>query len=147
MKIDGIKPAGDGGEISKKKTEKTSEKSFDSFLKESVSALPRKDVTNASAPASAMRKVAVEPTGKAINAKAITQVEAVLDDLDFYRNVLGSSDVPLSRLVPMAETLAEKKDALVAILPHVEEPEVRDLITRTAALVVDENSRLHSSLY
>lgn len=144
MKIDGINPAGDGGEISKKKTEKTAEKSFESFLKESVSATDRKNVTHAPVAPSAMRAMPSEPTTRAVNAQAIRQVEAVLDDLDFYRNVLANSDVPLSRLLPMAETLTEKKDELVAILPHVEEPELRGLITKTATLIINENSRLHS---
>ncbi len=109
MKIDGINPAGGGGEVPKKRTEKAGEKSFDSFLKESVSATSGKSDTNAPTAPVGVRPTTLEPTGKAVTAQAIKRVEAVLDDLDFYRNVLANSDVPLSRLLPMADTLTEKR--------------------------------------
>lgn len=147
MKINGIKPAGDGGEISRNKTGKTSEKSFESFLKESTGEEPRKSLVNAPTAPSAIRIPPSKLTGRAVSAQAIKQVEAVLDDLDFYRNVMANSDVPLARLIPMATTLAEQKDQLVAMLPHVEESTVRGLIIQAAALIIDENSRLRSPLY
>ncbi|GMT42587.1 MAG: hypothetical protein IEMM0002_0998 [bacterium] len=142
MKIDGMRPPEGGGEIPKKKAEKTSGKPFESFLKESASA-PKEKSGAAPLPPPAAHTPVSAPAGQAVQTQAVKQVESLLADLEFYRNILGKSDVPLPRLEPMAETLMKKKDSLTVMLPHVDDPELKDLITQTAALVINENNRLH----
>ena len=70
-------------------------------------------------------------------------METALSDLEFYVNTLANNDVPLARLTPMSDALMKRKDELVSMLPYIDDTEMRDLITQTATLIINENSRLN----
>jgi len=144
MKIDVTSKVGGSGELPQKKTEKTGSTQFDSVLKE---AMAEKGV-KADAPLATPRIPSVTATPKAsnsINLLAVGQLESLLDDLTIYKNSLENQDVPVGRIKPMVDSLKERKNDLVSLLKVVDDPELKMLVSQAAALVVDENSRFHSS--
>lgn len=142
MKIKGPGPTGNGLQPPNKKGPKTTGKSFDSVLKES-SAKPAQKSATVSGPHPVAPAQQVGGVGKPLRAKAVRQVETALNDLEFYINTLANNDVPLARLAPMSDALMNRKDELVSMLPHIDDAEIRELITQTATLIINENSRLH----
>ncbi|MEE8484159.1 MAG: hypothetical protein V3S46_06130 [Nitrospinota bacterium] len=145
MKIDGISPTGKGGDASAKKTEKAAGKPFDSYLKESMGAGKAASAGAPGMPHPVAPVPGIEQTSGAIKTQAARLMENALDDLEFYRNTLSNAEVPVARLLPMTEELMRKKDSLVSILGHVDDPELHNLISQTAALIINENSRYHST--
>ncbi len=145
MKIDGISPTGKGGDASAKKTEKAEGKAFDAYLKESMGAGKTASAGAPGMPHPVTPVTGIEQASGALKTQAVRQVESALYDLEFYRNTLSNTDVPAARLLPMAEELMRKKDSLVSMLGHVDDPELHNLITQTAALIINENSRYHSA--
>lgn len=143
MKIDGVGPAGKGAGEPKKVNPDPKGSAFETVLKETMAHKSVK-VAPVSGPVSVMPLQSAMPVGSSMQSEALSQLEALLGDIDLYRNTLANSDVPLSRLEPMTDSLMGKKDNLVSLLAHVDDPEIRDLITQTAALVINENSRFHS---
>ncbi len=142
MKIKGPGPTGNGIQPPDKKGPKTTGKTFDSVLKETVSIPPQKSSTVSTPhPVAPVRQTG--EVGKPLHAKAVRQVETALSDLEFYVNTLANNDVPLARLAPMSDALMNRKDELVSMLPYIDDTEMRDLITQTATLIINENSRLH----
>lgn len=145
MKIEGLPPPGKGDETPRGKAEKTEGKPFDSFLKESIGAgkTVKKEAqfsVHSIPPVHNPEK----PAGN-VKSNAIKELETVLSDLEMYRNTLADEEVPLARLSEMSDTLVMKKDALVAMMPHVDDPDIKNLIAHTAALILNENSRYHAS--
>ena len=144
MKIQGPGGPGKPAQPTGKKSPKSDDKKFDSVLK-SVSSAPSQKSGGVSAPPPLTQTHPAGEVGKPIRAKAIRQVENALSDLEFYINTLENNDVPLSRLAPMSDALMERKDQLVSMLPHLDDPEMSEIITQTAALIINENSRYYSS--
>lgn len=145
MKIDGISPTGKGGDASAKKTEKAADKPFDAYLKESMGAGKTASSGAPGMPHPVTTVTGVEQASGALKTQAVRHMENALDDLEFYRNTLSNTDVPAARLLPMTEELMRKKDSLVSMLGHVDDPELHNLISQTAALIINENSRYHST--
>lgn len=125
-----------------KKGTKTTGKSFGSLLKETASKPAQKSST-VSGPRPVAPAMQTGEVGKPLRAKAVRQMETALNDLEFYINTLANNDVPLARLTPMSDALMARKDELVSMLPHIDDTEMRELITQTATLIINENSRLH----
>ncbi len=142
MKIKGVGPTGGGIQPPNKKGPKTTDKSFASVLKE-TSTKPAQKSSTVSTPHPVTPAQQTGDVGKPLRAKAIRQVETALSDLEFYINTLSNNDVPLARLTPMSDALMERKDDLVSMLPHIDDAEMREIITQTATLIINENSRLH----
>ena len=144
MKIQGPGGPGKPERPAGRKGPKTGDKKFDSVLK-SASAGPPQKSGAVSAPPPVTQAHPAGEVGKPIRAKAILQVENAFSDLEFYVNTLANNDVPLSRLAPMSDALMERKNELVSMLPHIDDPEMSEIITQTAALIINENSRYYSS--
>ena len=144
MKIQGPGGPGKPAQPAGKKGPKSDDKKFDSVLKSVSSKPPQKSGAISSPPPLTQAHPAGE-VGKPIIAKAVRQVETAFSDLEFYVNTLANNDVPLSRLAPMSDALMERKNELVSMLPHIDDPEMSDIITQTAALIINENSRYYSS--
>ena len=145
MKIDGLTPAGKGGETPQK-TEKVTGPSFDSILKGAMAA-PESGKTASTQAAGPVMPTHFVPfkSSNPLSTEAVNQLDGVLGDLQLYLNSLSNADVPVSRLAPMVDALMEKKDKLVTLLSHVNDPALQDLITQTASLILTENTRLNSS--
>jgi len=145
MKIDGTRPPGSSGDIPRKKSAKTpgGGESFKSVLNE-VSRGQTEKPGAVQPPPPVVPPRSVGRVGGAVETRAVERLDTALADLELYRNALANADIPKSRLSDMADLLAERKDELVSLLPHVSDPEVRDLITGTAALIIDENTRYHA---
>ncbi|MBI5178561.1 MAG: hypothetical protein HZA04_04820 [Nitrospinae bacterium] len=145
MKIDGLTPAEKGGETPKK-TDKVTGPSFDSILKETMTSAPA-GKTQAAQMAAPLMPTHFAPF-KSTNpfaAEAVNQLDGVLGDLQIYLNSLANPDVPTSRLAPMVDGLMEKKDKLVSLLSHLNDPALQDLVTQTASLILSENTRIHTA--
>jgi hypothetical protein len=143
MKIEGPRPTGNGAPAPDKKSPKTKGGSFDSVLK-GASKIKTPKSGSVPPPPSVIPAQPAGMVGNALRATAVKKIESALNDLEFYVNTLANNDVPLSRLTPMSEALMERKDELVAMLPHMDDPEMKELITQTAALILNENSRYHA---
>ncbi len=146
MKIDGLTPAGKSGETPKK-TETVTGPSFGSFLQ---NAIESGKAEKAQAP---QMPVPVMPLSQMMNVKAgnpfvkeaVSQLESVLGDLEMYQNSLDNPDLPPGRLGPLADSLMAKKDLLVGMMPHLDDPKLKELITQTASLILSENTRSHTA--
>lgn len=145
MKIDGINPTGKPGQ-EPKKTDKASGDAFDSFLKNAMNAGQTAQTKTATGPAPVMHPQLV--MGQAQNpfqTEAVRQLDSTLGDLELYQNTLANADVPAKRLAPMADQLMQKKDSLVALMGKTDDPRLKDIISQTAAVILNENSRLYAN--
>ena len=143
MKIDGTGLIGGSGEVPGKKNEKVSGASFGSVLDNAIG----KDSSTVSNTAGAMPVSTVRPVtnvGGPFKAMAVEKIDVMLDDMEIYKNSLSNSEVPAGHLRPMADELKQKKEELVSLLKVVDDPQLRDIMIATAALVTDEDSRYHS---
>lgn len=145
MKIDGINPAGKPGQ-EPKKTDKVSGEAFDSYLKTAMNTGQTAQAKPVTGPAPVMHpQLAMGQTQNPFQAEAVRQLDAALGDLELYRNTLGNPDVPAKRLGPLADQLMRKKDSLVALMGKTDDPKLKELLSQTAAVILNENSRLYSN--
>ncbi len=145
MKIDGINPTGKPGQ-EPKKTDKVSGDAFASFLKDAMNTGQATQSKPATGPAPVMYPQPV--MGQAQNpfqAEALRQLDGTLSDLELYQNTLANVDVPSKRLAPLADSLMQKKDSLVALMGKTGDPKLKEMISQTAAVILNENSRLYSN--
>jgi hypothetical protein len=146
MKINGLTPAGQGGEISKKQ-EQVIGPSFGSVLNGAMNG-GAGNVTSTPAPFPAMPispLKGINPSQQA-NKLATTMLENTLNDLQIYQNALSNQDIPASRLQPMAQKLMDSKDSLVSMLAKVDDSSLKGIISHTSSLIISENSRLNTAL-
>ncbi len=147
MKIDGINPAGTQGQEPKKSADKVSGASFGSFLQNAMKADQAAPAKPVSGPAPLLSaQMAAAQVKNPFHAEAVNQLESVLGDLELYRNTLATPDVPAKQLGPMADLLMQKKDALVALMGKVDDPQLKDMLSQTAAVILNENSRLYAAV-
>ena len=52
--------------------------------------------------------------------------------------------IPTARLRGMSDQIASKKKELMSLMKTVEDPQLRELLSKTAALVADEQIRAYS---
>jgi hypothetical protein len=144
MKIDGITPAGKGGETPKK-SETVTGPSFGSFLQDAMETGKAEKARASAMPSPVMPSQLVNTAvANPITREAMSQLETILGDLEMYLNSLSNADVPEGRLGPLSDSLMQKKDVLVGIMKHIDDPKLKDLISQTASLILSENTRLHS---
>ena len=145
MKIDGINPTGKPGQ-EPKKTGNVSGDTFSSFLKDAMQTGQTASAKPAAGPAPIMHPQLVMGQGQnPIKTEAVRQLDAVLGDLELYQNTLANADVPSKRLGPLADMLLQKKDSLVALMGKTDDPKLKEIISQTAAVILNENSRLYSN--
>jgi hypothetical protein len=147
MKINGLTPAGKGGELNKKSDSPVTGNSFGNVLQDALNATGAPKVQSAPAPFPLMQMSPITPasTNQVAN-QATSMVENALGDLEIYQNALANQNVPTSRLKPMAQNLMDTKDQLVSFLPKVSDNSLKGLISQTASLIISENSRLNSAV-
>ncbi len=145
MKIDGINPTGKPGQ-EPKKTDKVSGDAFDSFLKSAMNTGQSAQAKPAAGPAPVMHpQLVMGQTQNPFQAEAVRQLDSTLSDLELYQNTLANADVPSQRLAPMADMLMQKKDSLVALMAKTDDPKLKEIISQTAAVILNENSRLYAN--
>jgi hypothetical protein len=143
MKIEGTGQVGESGEVSGNKKEKIGGASFGSVLDNAIG----KESVNVSQTAGSMPVSTVLPAtgvGAPFKSMAVGKLESILDDMEMYKNSLANSDLPTGQLRPLADSLKEKKDELVSLIKVVDDPELKEIMIATAALVTDEDSRYHA---
>ena len=145
MKIDGINPTGKPAQ-EPKKTDKVSGDAFDSFLKSAMNTGQTAQTKPISGPAPMMHpQLVMGQTQNPFQAEAMRQMDAILGDMELYQNTLANGDVPSKRLAPLADQLMQKKDSLVALMGKTGDPKLKEIISQTAAVILNENSRLYSN--
>lgn len=145
MKIDGINPTGKPGQ-EPKKTDKVSGDAFDSFLKSAMNTGLTTQAKPVTGPAPLMQpQLVMGQPQNPFQKEAVRQMDAALDDLELYQNTLANGDVPSKRLAPLAEQLMQKKDLLVALMGKTDDPKLKELISQTATVILNENSRLYAN--
>ena len=145
MKIDGINPTGKPGQ-EQKKTDKVSGDTFGSFLKSAMNTGQTAQAKPVTGPAPVMHpQMVMGQVQNPFKAEAVRQLDATLGDLELYQNTLANADVPSKQLAPMADLLMQKKDSLVALMGKTDDPKLKDIISQTAAVILNENSRLYAN--
>lgn len=145
MKIDGINPTGKPGQ-EPKKTDKVSGEAFDSFLKSAMNTGQAAQTKPVTGPTPIMHpQLVMGQTQNPFQTEAVRQMYAILSDMELYQNTLANGDVPTKRLAPMADTLMQKKDSLVALMGKTDDPKLKEIISQTAAVILNENSRLYAN--
>ena len=143
MKIDGIGNVGGAGEVKKNKGTEAAT-GFDSALRE---AMGSKEASPVTTPTPAMMAQGIRHAsnvGSSFKQASVAGIEATLGDLDIYKSALEDESIPPARLRGMSDKIAEKKKELMSLMKTVEDPQLRELLSRTAALVADEQSRAYS---
>jgi hypothetical protein len=148
MKINGLTPAGKGGEQGKK-TEQATGPSFGSFLQDALKTGAPSQAQPVPMPFSASPISPVNGLDPVKQAEqlAASMVETTLSDLEIYQNSLSNPVIPASRLQPMAQSLMNSKDNLVSMLSKINDKSLKGIVSQTAGLIISENSRLNTAAY
>jgi len=144
MKIDGSGKVGGNGEVTGKKQEKVTDGSFGSHLKEAMASKTDKaEAINAPFPIQQTQAVTATSTNP-IEQKAVGQIESLLQDLDIYKNSLTNENIPKSRLREASDSLMKQNSELVSLMKMVDNPKLKEIISQTASVVLNENSRINA---